>query len=108
MHAPESSGTPVFGCLPRLFWMIGGVVILFFVSLGILRTPSFSVYDAAFAATLAAMILARFLDIRYLNGETADGNPATMRDWRRYSVVLTAASFGCWLSLHAIAWLMRP
>jgi len=39
-----------------------------------------------------ALILARYIDIRYLKGETADNKPATLKHWRRYSVILLIAA----------------
>lgn len=107
MTNQETEATPLAGCLVRLFWMVGGLIALFFLSLSIVRTAGFSAYDAAFAAVAAAMILVRFLDVRFLKGETADGHPATLRVWRRYAVGVAVCSFGCWLVLHGVAWLVN-
>lgn len=107
MEARETASTPFAGCLVRLFWMVGGIIALLFLSLSIVRSGGLSAYDPAFAAVAAAMILVRFLDVRFLNGETADGHPATLRDWRRYAVGVAVCSFGCWLVLHGVAWLVN-
>lgn len=107
MTDQETAATPLAGCLVRLFWMVGGLIALFFLSLSIVGNRGFSVYDPAFAAIAVAMILVRFLDVRFLKGETADGNPATLRDWRRYAVGVAVCSFGCWLVLHGVAWLVN-
>jgi len=39
-----------------------------------------------------ALILARYVDIKFLKGETADNKPATLKHWRRYSVILLSAA----------------
>ncbi len=38
------------------------------------------------------LILARYVDIRYLKGETTDNKPATLKHWRRYSVIVLIAA----------------
>lgn len=107
MVNPQTETTPFAGCLARMFWMIGGLVVLIFISLAIFRNSAFSIYDIAFAVIVMAMILVRLLDIRYLRGETADGQPATIRDWRRYAVRLAASSAGFWAVLHGVAWIIN-
>lgn len=102
MAAPEKTNTPFAGCFCRLIWMLVGIVILLFLGIEIVRRPGFSGVDAAAGAVVAGMILARFVDVRYLNGQTADGKPATMADWRRYSVRLAALALVLWGLLHAI------
>ncbi len=103
MAAPEKTNTPFAGCFCRLIWMLVGIVALLFLGIEIVRRPGFSGVDAAAGAVVAGMILARFVDVRYLNGQTADGKPATMADWRRYSVRLAALALVLWGLLHAIA-----
>jgi hypothetical protein len=48
--------------------------------------------DAIFWLIALVLILARYMDIRYLKGETADNEPATLKHWRRYSVILLIAA----------------
>jgi hypothetical protein len=51
-------------------------------------------------------ILARYLDIAYFHGETANGTPATMRDWRRYVVLLVLASLVIWITAHSLTYFL--
>lgn len=94
---PESSG----GCLSilvRLTWIFGASLLVFcaiFIAQG--KAPGLA--DTIFLLITLGLILARYVDIRYLKGETADNQPATLKHWRRYSViVLVVAGF-----LYALA-----
>jgi len=93
------------GCLVRLGWMLLGNAILAFSTIGILRhTESFlSVADAFYAGAIVAMIGLRYVDIRWLNGQTAAAEPATIAHWRRYALILGSAGFAGWGLAHTIA-----
>jgi hypothetical protein len=93
------------GCLPavvRLFWLIAGNAALLFLALSIAQRRALSVLDFVYWATVAAMILARYYDIAHLDGETKDGEPATLRHWRRYIIVLIAISGALWGLAHRV------
>jgi len=83
---PESSG----GCLSilvRLTWIFGASLLVFgaiFIAQG--KAPGLA--DTIFLLITLGLILARYVDIRYLKGETADSHPATLKHWRRYSVMM--------------------
>jgi hypothetical protein len=62
---------------------------------------SLSVRDITFAAVLAALVLARYVDIVKYRGATAEGAPATMEHFRRYAVRVIAVSLATWGVLHA-------
>lgn len=88
--ADQSTGC--FGFLLRLFWMLGGVVILIFAGLDMVingnRGPTIVIYWL----TVVAIIVARLVDIRFFRGDTYDGKPATMRHWIRHAALLLASS----------------
>ena len=107
MADPETDVTSIPGCFIRLFWMFGGIIILAFLSISIFKHRSLSIFDLGFWLVVAGLVLLRFVDIRYLHGQTAEGKPATMDDWRRYSLWLMAIALGGWLILHAIGLLMK-
>jgi len=97
------------GCLLRVFWMVLGNIALFFMAYFIAVPPSgsrqtLSVFDAVYAATVGALILSRYLDIRYCSGATASGGPATMANFRRYVLILVIASLAIWGGAHAISY----
>jgi hypothetical protein len=50
--------------------------------------------DILFWLFAIGLILVRFVDIRFLKGETMDNQPATLKHWLRYSLVLLIAA-GC-------------
>ncbi len=87
---PESSS----GCLSivvRLTWIFG-VSLLVFGAVFIIQGNAPGLADIVFWLIALALILARYMDIRYLKGETADNKPATLKHWRQYSVILLIAA----------------
>ena len=94
------------GCAPiivRLTWMLGGNVALFLFAFSIMKRRAFSVFDAFFWVTVLGLIVVRYLDISKLHGQTADGEPASIRHWVRYVVTLLLASAGLWGVAHSPA-----
>jgi len=96
---------PPAGCFLRVFWMLIGNVILLSCAYGIVqhRSSVLGMADAFFWAIVGFLLAARYVDIRHLNGSTADGAPATMAHWRRYATVLGVVATGLWLGAHAMA-----
>jgi len=83
---PGSSG----GCLSivvRLTWIFGAS-LLAFGAIFIIQGNAPGLADMIFWLLVLGLILARYVDIAYLKGETADNKPATLKHWRRYSVIL--------------------
>ena len=101
---------PPAGCFLRLFWMMIGNLILLSCALAIAQNQSglFSVADAFYWASVGCLLAARYVDIRYLKGLTADGDPASMAHWRRYAVLVLIASTCLWLVVHAVAIFYQP
>ena len=100
---PEySSGA---GCLTRLYWMfLGNAVLAMLLVWLILNRPEFpSLQDAACLLTLASLVAVRYIDIRHFKGETGEsGTPATMADWRKYSLLLVSGSAAAWLAVRVL------
>jgi len=87
---PESSS----GCLSivvRLTWIFG-VSLLVFGAIFIMQGKAPGLADIIFWLIALGLILARYVDIKYLKGETSDNQPATLKHWRRYSVILLLAA----------------
>ena len=83
---PESSG----GCLSivvRLTWIFGASLLVF-GAIFIMQGNAPGLADVIFWLIALALILARYADIAYLKGETADNKPATLKHWHRYSIIL--------------------
>lgn len=96
------SSSPGFASLlVRLVWMLFGNFALVLLLILIVQTGSLSLLDGIFWATVGVLVAIRYVDISVLGGLTTDGEPATARHWRRYSVCLLAVSGGLWLLAHA-------
>jgi len=86
----ESGG----GCLPalvRLTWIFGGIALLY-CALFIAQRKGPVIADLILLILTLGLILVRYIDIRYLKGETRDNQPATMKHWRRYALMVLIAS----------------
>lgn len=94
-----------FGILARIYWMfLGNVLLLFLLALLFTKAPSFpSLLDAAYGGVVVSLILVRFVDIRWLKGETGEGQPATLTHWRRYTILLGSVGIGAWLLARGLA-----
>ncbi len=103
---PSDHKTNATGCLVRLIWMMLANVMLLFGALLIVegRSAAFTVFDLLFAAGLFAALLSRYLDIQYFNGSAGTGEPATMRDWRRYAITMAVSATLVWCGAHGLAW----
>jgi hypothetical protein len=100
---PDSPQQSLSGCLTRLCWMVIGNSALLIAALFIAKNhqTTFSPADIAFGLIVGVLLVVRYADIRWLNGQTSDGRQAaTMRHWRRYGIFLIAISLGLWLLAH--------
>lgn len=93
------------GCVARFFWMAAGNAILAFLMIFIAQQQgaALSWRDAAFWSVVAALAAARLIDIRWLDGRTTEGEPATMTLWRRWAALLVAISLVLWVLAHLVA-----
>jgi hypothetical protein len=92
------------GCLVRLFWMGPGNLALFYFAGIISRLPSWTLTwrDVAFWSAVAALIGARYFDVARFEGLTAQGEPATVRHFRRYAVWTILIALAFWLSAQSV------
>lgn len=92
------------GAFARLYWMLGGNAALSLLAIGIVQHgPERTwVTDAVFWTVAASLVLVRYLDIAWLGGTTASGEPASLRDWHRYSWRLLLVALAVWIIAHAI------
>jgi len=90
--------------LCRLMWMfIGPLSLGIIIYQTIARRDGWFVFrDVVFAAALALMIGARWLEVRSGAGETATGEPATMEHFRRYAAVLLPVTVVLWVAAKII------
>jgi hypothetical protein len=91
---PPAESESGHGCLPalaRLIWIFGSILLVF-AAVFIARNKGGLVADLSPFAMGLVIILVRYIDIRYLKGETMDNKPATLRDWRRYALTVLIAA----------------
>ena len=88
--------------LVRLFWMVIGNFILFFIALGIYDSEKkgLGLKDAVYWIIVILLVLTRRIDIKYLGGLTAQGTPASMSHWYRYVVGLIICAGLIWGLAH--------
>jgi len=101
-QAPVDKQRGVSALAIRPFWMIFGNFVLMICAAGILtgENKQTAVPDVIFWCTAVAMIFARYIDIKYLDGLTATGEPANMRNWLKYAIILFALSAVIWAAVH--------
>jgi hypothetical protein len=101
--APRSAAS----VLLRLFWMLVGNAALF-ISGALIFTEGrggVSWRDVLFGAIVVALIFSRWADIRWYDGQTADGEPADMVHYRKYVRNLVLIAGLAWGAIHASAML---
>ena len=103
-EAPEGAS----GCLLRVYWMLLGNALVFLCAYLIVQAEgALTLVDAVYWLGVAGLLAARYADVRYMQGRTADGQPATMRDWRRYRLGVLGTSAVLWGAAHALGYLTR-
>jgi len=88
--AAESGG----GCLPalvRLTWIFGGIALIY-CALFIAQDKGTFVTELLLPFLALGLIAVRFVDIRFLKGETLDNKPATLKHWRSYALKILIAA----------------
>ncbi len=93
--------SPSLGVLARLYWMAIGPMITILIAIAVMM-KSFeknAITNLAYWGLVLSVILIRYLDIRYLKGETADGEPATMKHWKRFCMVHLIVFAALWMVL---------
>jgi hypothetical protein len=109
MQDPQEVPLSGRGFLARLYWQFLGNALVFILLVFVYekhpRLPS--LLDAAYLAAVATLVIVRYVDIRFLNGQTAEGKPATMADWRSYTRLTGALALGAWLLARALAHFMK-
>ena len=108
MTEPKLNQEPKFeglsGWLIRVFWLIAGPVALVGVAICLFRygDGARAALSAGFWTLVLLMIGLRYLDITRFHGTTADDQPASLKDWKRYSVKLLIVSAALWFAAVAM------
>lgn len=105
MSEPTSTGkSGGIGCAARFFWMGAGNAVVAFLLVFIAQQEDFQIggLDLAYLVTVVALIAVRFVDVRYLDGRTTEGEPATLASWRRYAATTAVVCVALWGAAHAV------
>ena len=108
-NQPIDKQRGILAILARTFWMFLCNFALMVCAANIFMGESKSTRtsDIIFWCVVPAMIIVRFLDIKFLDGQTATGEPATLAHWRRYAVLLIVISAIIWSAAHAVVYLSK-
>jgi hypothetical protein len=100
----NDQNTSLFAGLLRVVWMIlGHAAILILATIIIADSQgTFTWRDIAIACVAMVVIGARYLDISRYHGETADGAPATMTDFKRYAMKVAIGTPVVWGAAHVL------
>ena len=106
VSSPLGEPEPPTGCLVRVLWMVIGQGALAILAFTLLRQSpwSFSVRDVAFWLIVGLVIAARYVDVTRFDGRTANGEPATLRDFRRHTIGLVLVCGAVWTFAHSVSW----
>lgn len=107
-NQPVEKYDSIFSLLVRVFWVLLGNAILLISAIFIIQDENwkFHASDVVFWVTVAALLLARYLDIKFYGDSTSEGRPASMSHWRKYAAVLLIISTAVWVLAHVINFLM--
>jgi hypothetical protein len=90
--------------LVHLVWLVFGPIALFVALYGIINSGTgwFTILDALFFLVVAMTIVARWADQKSGQGTTADGDPSTWNDFRRYATRLALLSAVAWIAANIL------
>lgn len=101
-NRPPPAPTSALGLILRLTWMAYGSLALPLLAVLIVQGGDFSALDVAFWALVGALVWVRYIDVTRFGGLTAEGEPASLQDWRRYTGYLFGASSFLWVVTLAL------
>jgi hypothetical protein len=85
---PANESTPGIGALLRLYWFFiaHSAAAILVLKMIMLHKQQSLIFNGALFLIFITAILARYIDIRYCKGETADCKRATMKDFSTWSL----------------------
>jgi hypothetical protein len=93
---PPRQPTAVLPVLLRLTWMTWGNAALFFCAVYVAEGSMPVISDFMVLLSAGLLVAVRYADIVLFNGETADGEPATIAHWRNYAIAVTLSASALW------------
>jgi hypothetical protein len=95
--------TSLGGMVARIYWMLIGHSAIIFSAMYIASGKSPIITNTVFFLLVMSLILIRFIDIKIYKGQTAEGEPATMKHWQRFTAIVLGYSSAIWLLVFLIA-----
>lgn len=104
---PTKEYTPVTGIFLRIYWIAfsHGVALILTVNMALFSLQHSLLHNLVLILIVISVIIVRYIDIRYCNGETADCKKATISDWRLWSFKVIAAYIAVFILLHLFAYI---
>ncbi|MFH0918971.1 MAG: hypothetical protein V1913_01300 [Fibrobacterota bacterium] len=86
---------PILGLFLTLFWVLAGNCSLIYIaySIGFRKNIEPARYAILYVLNILALMAARYLDIRFYQGNTTEGEPATLEHWMAYTRKLFIIAF---------------
>jgi len=102
--ASDANSNAGGGVLVRLGWMVVGPTLLVVSAFAVAATPrwTFGLHDGLLALGAVLSVCLRYWDVRSFDGETANGEPATMFVFRRYAVGVAIIVGASWVAAQSI------
>jgi len=102
-EAPDASDNGA-AALVRLGWMLGGSLTMLIAGFSIISTSkwTFGLQDAVFWFGALFAVALRYWDIRRYHGQTANGDPATMVDFKHYFAKLSVIALFGWFTAQSV------
>ncbi|OHB54447.1 MAG: hypothetical protein A2Y12_04150 [Planctomycetes bacterium GWF2_42_9] len=94
----------IFSLFVRVFWALIGNFIAFFILFAIVnhKGSQFYLMDLIYFGVIAALILARYIDIKFWDKADDNGQPITMLNWRKYTLKIMILATSLWLLAHLL------
>ena len=104
MTEVDRPGLSALGVLVRIGWMLAGYAALALMAAHIAREDTWTITlkDVFFWATVTAIVVLRWIDVRWLEGRTADDRPATGAHVVRHAAVLLPLSALLWTVVQSL------
>lgn len=92
----DSESTSLGALLLRLTWMAFGNIVLMICAALVSKGTAPVLTDVLFFATAVGLVVVRYVDITRFGGQTSEGEPATLADWRKYAIGVSIVSLVIW------------
>jgi hypothetical protein len=92
--------TPFRAVICRLMWMLFGPLMLFVATRSLFKTRAglWNLSDLGYFGCLVPIVFGRWIEVQSGLGLTADGEPVTAHQVRRFTVAAVAIGLAVWAS----------